>query len=459
MASVHKSPITRWLEKTNAFWFALFTTVVAFSLYTCVYAFRKMFVVATFEGMVYLNISYKVWLVTFQLIGYGAAKFVGIKIISELKASSRAMGILLTVSIAGLSWFLFGLIPAPYNIIFLFTNGFPLGLVWGMVFGYLEGRRFTEVLGAGISVSFIFSAGLAKSVGGFIMRDWGVSQMWMPFVTACVFTLPLLIFLYLLDKVPAPTPLDESLRTRRQPMNAAERRKFVATFLPGIIFFTLSYVLLTIFRDFRDNFSAEVWKSLGYGNSPEIFTATEIPVSIMVLIVMGSLMVIRNNQRAFMINHLIIIVGMMLTGVCTFLFQQELISAPIWMICIGIGLYLGYVPFNSIFFDRLLAAFHYVGTVGFLIYLADSFGYLGSVGVLFFKEFGYAEISWLQFFISSGYIMSVTGTLLMTGSLIYFHTRHRQLIGNVEKADERRNESQVKNGAANGRLPHHLNSK
>jgi len=428
MASAHKSPITKWLENTNGFWFALFTTLMAFSLYTSVYAFRKTFAVATFEGIVYFGISYKVWLVTFQVIGYAAAKFVGIKVISELKATSRATGILITVAVAGLSWLLFGLVPAPYNIIFLFTNGFPLGLVWGMVFGYLEGRRFTEVLGAGLSVSFIFSAGLAKSVGGFIIRDWGVSETWMPFVTACVFTLPLLIFLYLLDKVPPPTALDESLRTKRQPMNAAERKKFVSTFLPGIILFTLSYVLLTVFRDFRDNFSAEVWKSLGYGNSPEIFTTTEIPVSIIVLIVMGSLMTIRNNQRAFMINHLIIIFGMLLTGVCTFLFQQQLISAPMWMISIGLGLYLGYVPFNSIFFDRLLAAFHYVGTVGFLIYLADSFGYLGSVGVLFFKEFGYAELSWLDFFISSGYILSFAGTLLMTGSLTYFHVRHRQLV-------------------------------
>ena len=129
-----------------------------------------------------------------------------------------------------------------------------------------------------------------------------------------------------------------------------------------------------------------------------------------------------------MINHIIIIIGMVLTGVSTFLFQHELISAPVWMISIGLGLYLGYVPFNSIFFDRLLAAFNYAGTVGFLIYLADSFGYLGNVGVLFFKEFGYAELSWLDFFIASGYIVSIAGASLMTASMIYFHIRHRQLI-------------------------------
>ena len=299
-------------------------------------------------------------------------------------------------------------------------------MVWGMVFGYLEGRRYTEVLGAGLSVSFIFSAGFAKSVGGFIMRDWGTSETWMPFVTSCVFLGPMLLFLFLLDKLPPPSAKDELLRTRRQPMDGKERKRFVHTFLPGIILFTLSYMLMTTFRDLRDNFSAEVWKSLGYGNSPEIFTTTEIPVSIAVLIVMGSLMLIKNNKLALMINHLIIFLGMILIGVSTFLFERQAISPTAWMTLIGLGLYLGYVPFNSIFFDRLLAAFKYVGTVGFMMYVADAFGYLGSVGVMIFKEFVATKVSWLDFFISTGYIISVAGSLLIAGSMFYFHVRHRQ---------------------------------
>jgi MFS family permease len=423
MASLTESRITRWLSRTNAFSFALYATVMAFCLYTCVYAFRKTFSVATFDGISYWGITYKVWLVTFQVIGYALSKFVGIKIISELKAKSRAGGILLMVTIAGISWLLFGLVPKPYNILFLFTNGFPLGMVWGMVFGYLEGRRYTEVLGAGLSVSFIFSAGFAKSVGGFIMRDWGTSETWMPLVTSLLFLGPLLVFLWLLDKLPPPSAEDEALRTRRQPMNAAERKRFVSNFWPGIVLFTLAYMFLTAFRDFRDNFSAEVWNTLGYGDSPEIFTTTEIPVSIAVLIVMGSLMMIRNNKLALLINHVIIFIGMVLIGVSTFLFEQHIISPPVWMILIGLGLYLGYVPFNSIFFDRLLAAFKYVGTVGFIMYVADSFGYLASVGVMLFKEFGYAELSWLQFFVSGGYVISLIGSVLIAASMLYFHNK------------------------------------
>jgi hypothetical protein len=92
---------------------------------------------------------------------------------------------------------------------------------------------------------------------------------------------------------------------------------------------------------------------------------------------------------------------------------------------LGLGLYLGYIPFNSIFFDRLLAAFRYTGTVGFIMYVADSFGYLGSIGVLIFKELGYQDISWLAVFLTSGYIISVAGSILTLGSMLYFHFKHR----------------------------------
>jgi len=359
------------------------------------------------------------------MVGYGLAKFIGIKIISELPAFQRAKGIIIMISIAGISWLFFAITPAPYNIFFLFTNGLPLGMGWGLVFGYLEGRRVTEVLGAGVSVSFIFSSGFAKSVGGFVMKNWGTSEYWMPFVSTCLFLLPLLLFLWLMDKLPAPSPQDEELRTRRQPMHATDRKKFLVAFAPGLILLILTYMFLTAFRDIRDNFSADVWKSLGYGNSPEIFTKTETPVTIAILVIIGSIVLIRNNRAALMINHLLILSGMVLVGISSFLFEHGRIDAPTWMILLGFGLYLGYIPFNSILFDRLIAAFQYVSTVGFLIYLADAFGYLGSIGIMIYKEFGQASLSWLHFFIKAGYVMAIVGSLLIIGSMIYFYWKHR----------------------------------
>jgi MFS family permease len=418
--------ITQWLGRTNGFLFSLYATLAAFCLYTCIFAFRKTYTVGTFEGYAYLGVSYKSWMVIAQVIGYGIAKFAGIKLISELKSSFRVRGILMMTVIAGLSWLFFAITPPPYNIIFLFTNGLPLGMGWGLVFSYLEGRRFTEVLGAGVSVSFIFSSGFAKSVGGFVMKFWGISEYWMPFVSACIFLLPLLFFLWMLNQLPPPDTLDEELRTKRQPMNRDERKKFLLTFAPGLVLLVLTYMLLTAFRDFRDNYSADVWKTLGYGNSPEIFTKTETPITLAVLIIMGSIMFVRSNRNAFMINQLIVLCGMLLVGVATFLFDHGLIQATPWMTMLGMGLYLGYVPFNSILFDRMIATFKYVSTVGFLIYLADAFGYLGSVGILLYKELGQPRLSWLDFFIHAGYVMAVTGSLLVIAAMIYFRTKYRQ---------------------------------
>lgn len=417
-------PITAWLKRTNALSFTLYASVVSFCLYTCIFALRKTFGVATYEGLSYWGIDFKILMVTFQVIGYLISKFIGIKVVSEMKSNYRTRGILIMVSIASVSWFFFAITPAPVNLVFLFFNGLPLGMVWSLVFGYLEGRRSTEVLGASLSVSFIFSAGFAKTIGGLVMRDWGVSEFWMPFASAALFFAPLLIFLWLIDKLPPPSAEDEALRTKRQPMSGAERMAFVKTFGPGLVLLILSYAMLTVFREFRDNFSKEIWVSLGYGDKPEIFTQTETPVSITVLVAIAVLMVIKNNRKALIINHLMVIFGMVLTGVSTLLFQQLLISAPVWMTLVGMGLYFGYIQFNSIFFDRLLAAFTYAGTVAFLINLADSCGYVGSVTVLFYKNFGHANLSWLEFFISVGYVLSAAGTLLMAGSLYYFTRKH-----------------------------------
>jgi len=422
----NEHPITSWLKQTSTFNFTLYASLVSFCLYTCIFALRKTFGVATYEGISYWGVDFKGWMVISQVIGYLISKFIGIKIVSELQSKHRTIGILLMVSIAAISWLFFAITPHPYNLFFLFMNGLPLGMVWSLVFGFLEGRKNTEVLGASLSVSFIFSAGFGKTIGGLVMRDWGVTEFWMPFVSSCLFFIPLLIFLWLLNKLPSPSAEDEKLRTKRQPMTGAQRLAFIKTFAPGLVLLILSYSLLTAFREFRDNFSAEIWQSLGYGDKPSIFTQTETPISIIVLIVIASLMIVKNNRAALMINHLMVLIGMLTVGVSTFAFQHELISPLVWMTLVGMGLYFGYIQFNSIFFDRLLAAFSYAGTVAFLINLADSFGYIGSVSVLLYKYFGHSNLSWLNFFISSGYVVSVAGTILMATSMVYFRKKYIQ---------------------------------
>lgn len=412
--------IKNWLLRTDKFTFAVYAIVAAFGTYFCMYGFRKTFTAAGFEGLSLWGIDYKILLVTVQVMGYMLAKFIGIKVISELKPGQRVFMLLTLVGIAEVALLLFATVPHPYNFIFLFFNGLPLGMIWGIVFSYLEGRTTSDALGAGLSVSFIVSSGAVKTVGKWLMVDWGISQFWMPFVAGLIFILPLLLFTYLLNQLPPPNAEDVAERTKREPMTAAQRRAFVLEFAFGLAALVLFYVFLTAYRSFRDDFANELWIAMGYTDKPAIFSQSEFPIAIIVFIAIIIMMRIRNNQKAFMIYHWVIIASCFLIAGSTLLFQMKMLAPLPWMISVGLGAYMCYVPYNCVLFDRMIAAFRVVANSGFLIYVADSFGYLGSVGVMFYRNFGQPNLSWLDFFISFSYILSAVGILTVLASVFYF---------------------------------------
>ncbi len=390
------------------------------------YAFRKPFTAAGFDNLRFWGVDYKIWLVIAQTMGYTISKFAGISFIAEIKNEKRATGIIKLIGIAWIALLFFAITPAPYNIIFLLLNGIPLGIIYGLVFSYLEGRKTTELLGAVLATSFIFASGFTQSVGKFIMLDWNVNQWWMPWITGLIFFGPLIFFTWLLDKTPEPSFADISLRTKRQPMTKKARRDFIRTFFPGLVMLIIAYVLLTIIRDYRSNFAADIWKELGYGKDASVFTRSELPASLIVLVLMSLLMLVRNNIHALLINHLVIITGFLLALGCTLTYLNGQLSPFWWMTLTGVGLYMGYVPFNCMLFDRLIASFKYVSNAGFIIYVADSFGYLGSDAVLLMKNFMRLDISWTDFFIGMVLIASVAGLLLVFFSALYFRKKHKK---------------------------------
>lgn len=415
--------LTHKLREQVAKWpyalISVLAAISAFGAYTSMYAFRKAFAAGTYPGQQFLHVDYKVWLVIAQIVGYTLSKFYGIRFIAEVKGAKRGLTILVLVGISWLALLGFALVPAPYNIAFLFINGFPLGLIWGLVFGYLEGRRSTEFMAAVLSISLIFGSGFVKTIGQTLIHVYHVSEYNMPFLTGALFAVPMVLFVLMLELMPPQTAQDKALRTERKPMNAQERKQFITRFLPGIILTLIIYVLLTIMRDIRDNFEVEIWNSLGIKDRT-IYTKIDTKISIIVLVAMSLLILVRKNLRAFSIIHLFIIGGCILIGASTAMYSLKMISPVTWMTMAGLGLYLGYVPYNAIFFERMIATFHYKSNVGFVMYLADSMGYLGSVSVLLIKELGRPNISWGTFFKEGVTIVAVVGGICSILSLIYF---------------------------------------
>ena len=417
--------------KTQDIKFISRASIAAFGAYFCMYAFRKPFAVATFENLSVLGIDYKILLIIAQVLGYMLSKFIGIKVISELESKWRLVYLLGLIGISEVALLFFGFVPQPYNILFMFFNGLPLGMIWGIVFSYLEGRKFTEILGVILCTSFIVSSGVVKSIGLYVMTSWGVSQFWMPAVTGALFNLPLLFFAKLLETIPPPTAEDESLRIARVPMHKKDRQEVLKQFTLPLFILILFYTILTAFRDLRDNYARELWEGLGYADDISVYSTSEIAVALLVLLILASVYTIKNNFKALLTYHGILLMGTFSVGIATLLLQGGYLNPFYWMVITGFGLYICYVPFNALFFDRFIAAFRIKGNAGFLIYLADAFGYMGSMGVLFYKNFGMNEISWLAFFINGAYLLSVLGTCSVIVSYFYLKNKHRNANLNV----------------------------
>ncbi len=161
MTTQTRSGVQTWLNGATPAVFSGYVIVAAFSTYFCMYAFRKPFAVADFEQIVSLGIlpdmQLKILLNVSQVIGYCLSKFIGIKVISEMSGRGRAFAIIACIGFAEFALFLFGIVPIEWGFLCLFLNGLPLGMVWGLVFGFLEGRRVSEILGAGLSASYILA--------------------------------------------------------------------------------------------------------------------------------------------------------------------------------------------------------------------------------------------------------------------------------------------------------------
>lgn len=408
------------LSNSPAWVFVLYVSLASFIVYSCMYGFRKPFTAASFDGVKFFGISYKVVLVISQVLGYMCSKFYGIRFIATMQPSRRAGYIIRLVGISWVALLLFGIVPMPYNFIFMFINGLPLGMVWGLVFGFLEGRRVTELMGAVLATSFMFGSGLAKTVGKGLMLYAGVNEHWMPFFAGAFFIIPLLLSTWLLNQTPPPSAEDVAQRTIRLPMAKEQRKDFLRKFGFALIPVVIAYVMLTILRDFCEDFANELWTETGFLHSADVFARTGTILSLIVLAVVGGFFLIRNNYKAFQLNNVIIIGGFILAAAATAGYHWHMISPVTWIITASAGLYLGYVPYNCFYFERMLAAYKVPGNVGFLIYIADAFGYLGTVVVLLIKEFVKIHYTWVDFFTGIFYAAAAGGiVLVMWGSVLF----------------------------------------
>ena len=410
-----------WLDRHPAV-LAIFGGIMAFGVYFSMYAFRKPFTAASFDDVHIghgIAIDYKVALVVAQVLGYALSKIIGIKFVSELPGRLRSAVLIALILVAEGALCAFAVVPAPYNIALLFLNGLPLGLIWGLVFGFLEGRRTSEVLGSILCASFIVSTGIVQSVGRWLLLSHYASEFTMPAMVGGLFLPVLLLSLWGLNQLPPPNAADVLARVERGPMNGAARRDLFRHYAPGLVVLIALYVLLTVLRDFRDNFATEIWQSVGLGGQADVYALADLPVGGVVLLAMATLALFKKNRPALIANLGLIGIGLLVTAGISMAYGLHLVNALTWMIGLGAGLYLAYTPYNGLLFDRLVAATGKVGTAGFLIYIADSNGYAGSVALLLLKNFAALSLPWVTFLMGASIFTGVAGMACLGFAAIY----------------------------------------
>ena len=101
--------------------------------------------------------------------------------------------------------------------------------------------------------------------------------------------------------------------------------------------------------------------------------------------------------------------------------MQHLTSPFWWMVLSGLGIYMAYIPFNGVLFDRLLAVLKEKANVGFLFYLSDFAGYLGSILVMLFQNLSGKTNSWLSIITSFALWLPILSIGFILLSYVFFN--------------------------------------
>lgn len=421
-------------KRLSDFLFILWAGGAALLSYSLVYALRKPFTAASFENAEFFDMDYKVVVTISQILGYVVSKFIGIKLISELQSEERFKFILTSVLLAEASLILFGLLSTPFNVAAMFLNGLSLGCMWGVIFSFIEGRRVTDILASLLGVSMVISSGTAKSVGLYVMNHLHVSEFWMPALIGAV-ALPLLLLLgWALNKLPEPNKEDIAMKSERETLNGKQRWELFKSYMPFLSMLFIANIAIVVLRDIKEDFLVNIIDVSAY--SPWLFAQIDSVVTLIILGIFGLMVLVKDNLKALSVLFGLIIAGMIVMSVVSFGQQQLRLSPVIWLFIQSLCLYIAYLTFQTIFFDRFIACFRIRGNVGFFIVTTDFLGYTGTVLVLVLKEFCNPDIDWAVFYNQFAGYVGIFCCVTFVCSFVYLHQRFRKETGVTAPREE-----------------------
>lgn len=388
------------------------------------YAIRK-----SFSGFIYdyylLGINIKSWMIISQLLGYTISKFIGIKLVGGLNRDRRQIQLLILLGTALLPLFAMTFLPIWTWPILMFFNGIPLGIVWGIVFSYVEGRNLTELIGSILACTFVFSSGFVKYITIYIYQKFHFSEL----KSICIVSLTAFIlaglFSYLLRYIPNPDAEEIIRNSERKPLNKEERKALIQQNLYILVPAISIYAIFTFLRDFRDNFTSEILNSSGKLD-PSKIANYETTVTVFLIFTIPLISRIKKHFYAILCTFIICAIGGIVCLLVSLLYFQYLIGIDLLFILSGASLYLGYILINISLMDRVIGYNQKAANAGFLMYTADASGYMVSIvlmSVSLFSTVNLKNISeYYSYFLVAGSVI-VSTLAIHTTYKIYKHDK------------------------------------
>ena len=171
---------------------------------------------------------------------------------------------------------------------------------------------------------------------------------------------------------------------------------------------------------FDDELSAKQIRNIENELKVKILDRTSL-----ILDIFAMMSLINSNYRVLQVLLAMVIGG---AGTISYLaFNYDALQLPTlyWLFLQSLSLYIVYLSFQTLFFERFIACFKIKGNVGFFIATIDFIGYTGTVCVLLFKEFCSPDINWMEFYNQFSGWVGIVCSIAFIGSVIYLMQRYK----------------------------------
>jgi len=369
----------------------------------------------------YHGVNYKTILSATNLIGLILSKPLAMGLLSVIGVKHRLL-ILCLLLIFGM---LFTAVPiAVYpelkvlQIIGMLLGSLLISPTYGLTVLYIEGRTKTELILCIFVLSFLFGGGIVRAVCALLLQY--MSPNYIPLIAGFIGVAPAVISYIFLNMSPLPNGKDITHRVKRKKMTIFDQLSFIWKYCPGVFVILLNNMMVLTTRNIKEYFSPEIYKFALGPIRPESYIIVDIPGGVISVLSLLIIQRIKNNEHAFYLGSIIVVLSGALIGINTFLFDRNVIPGLVWLLTSFAGLWPCYIiPISGTTFDRLIAITNTHGTVVFMLFLLDMVGYMATLVVLTVTMFYSIDIG--PFFVWLCYLTAIIAIGSYLFSIFYFY--------------------------------------